>query len=71
MVWRTQLFHLPSSCAAKELGISSTMLKKLCRHHSIGRWPYRKVRSLEILKEAIERDVNIPDDMRKVRISYL
>ena len=34
--------HLPLREAALSLGISSTTLKKTCRHFGIPRWPYRR-----------------------------
>ncbi|KAF0973489.1 hypothetical protein FDP41_008193 [Naegleria fowleri] len=39
--------------ACEAIGISSTSMKKLCRHFNIPRWPYRKLRSLYIKKEKI------------------
>lgn len=39
----SKYFHLPIVDAAKELGMCTTMLKKLCRRCGISRWPYRKV----------------------------
>lgn len=40
-------FHLPLGDAAKQLGVSLTYMKKLCRSYSITRWPFRKVRAAE------------------------
>ncbi|KAG2379051.1 hypothetical protein C9374_007689 [Naegleria lovaniensis] len=39
--------------ACEAIGISSTSMKKLCRHFNIPRWPYRKLRSLYIKKDKI------------------
>lgn len=39
----SKYFHLPIVDASKELGMCTTMLKKLCRRCGITRWPYRKV----------------------------
>jgi len=36
------MFSRPQACAAKELGISLTALKQICRKLSIVRWPYRR-----------------------------
>ena len=37
-------FHLPIQLASRKLGISQTLLKKICRNNGIERWPHRKVR---------------------------
>jgi hypothetical protein len=42
-----QHFDHPISRAAKNLAVSETYLKKLCRHFNIYRWPYRKLTSLQ------------------------
>lgn len=42
-------FHLPSTTAAKELKVGSTVLKKQCREFNIMRWPHRKIKSLKAL----------------------
>ena len=39
-------FSRPIKQAASELGICTTLLKKICRQHGIKRWPYRKVTSI-------------------------
>jgi len=43
----SNFFHLPINDASKELGICTTLLKKICRRNGIARWPYRKIRSLD------------------------
>jgi hypothetical protein len=43
----SSFFHLPINDASKELGICTTLLKKICRRNGIARWPYRKIRSLD------------------------
>ena len=40
-------FSKPIKQAANELGICTTLLKKICRQHGIKRWPYRKVTSIQ------------------------
>jgi len=42
-----QFFNVPEKQVAKNLGVCLTSLKKLCRHHGIHRWPYRKLKSIE------------------------
>ena len=39
----SKFFTTPEKIVAKELGMSLTSLKKLCRQKGISRWPYRKV----------------------------
>src|SRR5690554_3832635 len=39
-----QYFHLPIVEVAAQLGICTTLLKKICRRHNIHRWPFRQVR---------------------------
>ena len=36
-------FHLPQNDAAKEVGVSATVCKKICRNAGLKRWPFRKV----------------------------
>ncbi|CAM9139107.1 unnamed protein product [Chrysoparadoxa australica] len=40
-------YHTPLNVAAKELNVSLTMLKKLCRQYGVKRWPHRQVTSLD------------------------
>ena len=40
------LFGVPQPLAAKELGISLTALKQICRKLGIVRWPYQRIGSL-------------------------
>lgn len=40
-------FDLPLGKASKELGVSTTIVKRLCRKLSITRWPYRQLASLD------------------------
>jgi len=49
----SNFFHLPINDASKELGICTTLLKKICRRNGIARWPYRKIRSLDKKKESL------------------
>lgn len=38
-----KLFDMTIDNACKNLGISKTSLKKICRHFNIQKWPYRRV----------------------------
>jgi len=40
------LFGVPQPLAAKELGISLTALKQICRKLGVVRWPYQRIGSL-------------------------
>ncbi|CAN0237196.1 unnamed protein product [Phaeothamnion confervicola] len=40
-------FHLPLVNVASKLGLSLTMLKRICRGLGLPRWPFRQIQSLE------------------------
>jgi hypothetical protein len=42
----SEYFHMPINDVSKELGICTTVLKKICRNLGIPRWPHRKVRNV-------------------------
>jgi len=50
----SQHFHLPLKDASKQLGLSTTAIKKLCRDHGIKRWPQRKIKSFNRQLEQLE-----------------
>jgi len=50
-------FHLPINIAAKNLGISVTILKSLCRKNKIKRWPYRKIHALKIIIRDLQNEL--------------
>ena len=52
----SRCFHLPINTAARELGVCVTALKKQCRRHGVPRWPHRKLKSLDKLKEKLEKE---------------
>ena len=47
-------FNTPIQEAAKALGVCPTILKKICRRLGIGRWPYRRVNSLNKMIATLE-----------------
>ncbi|KAJ1423401.1 RWP-RK domain [Sesbania bispinosa] len=51
-------FHLPIDKASKRVNLCPTVVKKVCRKGGLGRWPYRKVKSImkqiTILGRALE-----------------
>ncbi|CAN6278392.1 unnamed protein product [Urochloa humidicola] len=55
--------HMSKKDAAKELNISSTSLKRLCRKYNTHRWPARKIISInnkiKKLEQAAQRNVGI------------
>jgi len=38
--------HLPLAEAAKNMGMCTALLKRVCREHGITRWPHRQIRSI-------------------------
>ncbi|KAJ4973258.1 hypothetical protein NE237_006432 [Protea cynaroides] len=47
-------FYMPITQAAKELNVGLTQLKKRCRELGIGRWPHRKLMSLQTLIKNVQ-----------------
>lgn len=39
-------FDLPINEASEELGVSTTIVKRLCRKFGIKRWPYRQINAI-------------------------
>jgi len=58
-----QYFNIPEKQVAKNLGVCLTSLKKLCRHHGIHRWPYRKLKSIEKKIHRIRQNAGSFDDL--------
>ena len=46
--------YAPLSLCAAILGVCTTVLKKVCRHHGIRRWPQRKLQSLNKRIDVLE-----------------
>eukprot|EP00727_Mastigamoeba_balamuthi_P012547 m51a1_g7915 hypothetical protein (336) ;mRNA; r:208521-210261 len=55
-------FHMPISQAAKELGVCTTMLKKMCRKNGVPRWPFRKIHSLDRMISNMEQTLRSSQD---------
>ena len=51
-------FHMPITDAANQFGIRPTAFKKRCRSMGIRHWPYRKVRSLQRVLDAMYRQTS-------------
>lgn len=47
-------FHLPIAEVARQLGICTTLLKKVCRKNKILRWPYRQIKSITKSIQSLE-----------------
>lgn len=47
-------FGSPEKEVARSLGMCLTSLKKICRQHGINRWPYRKIKSLDVKLKKLE-----------------
>lgn len=47
-------FYLPIQSVSKELGICTTILKKLCRNNNIQKWPYRQIKSLTCAIQSLD-----------------
>lgn len=52
-------FDVPISKAAKELKVSLTVLKKICRELNIKRWPHRKMKSLKSIIDSVKVSISI------------
>lgn len=50
---RLKVWHLPIKAAAAQLDVGVSSLKKICRDHHIGRWPYRKLQCLARIQRQI------------------
>lgn len=50
------VFHLPINDAAKKLGLCVTVLKQKCREFGIVRWPFRKVKKIDMLIKQLEEE---------------
>ena len=65
-IMHTQVYHLPIEEAAAALSIGTTVLKKFCRKFSVGRWPYRKLSSIDKLIEIVRADAKDNPEMMAV-----
>lgn len=55
-------YHVPLNIAARQLNVSLTMLKKLCRAYGVKRWPHRQVSSLDKAISRLEEKINARKD---------
>lgn len=54
-----QVFTLTSKQAARSLGVGHSCLKRYCRRIGMSRWPYRKLASLDAMRDVIESDAHM------------
>ncbi|CAM9617884.1 unnamed protein product, partial [Chrysoparadoxa australica] len=47
-------FDYPIEEVSKKMGVSTTIIKRLCRKHGIKRWPYRQIRSINRSMQHVE-----------------
>eukprot|EP00761_Pharyngomonas_kirbyi_P011817 gb/GECH01011843.1/.p1 GENE.gb/GECH01011843.1/~~gb/GECH01011843.1/.p1 ORF type:complete len:320 (+),score=104.21 gb/GECH01011843.1/:1-960(+) len=59
-------FSLPETKAAKKLGMSLSTLKKTCRRLGISRWPYRKLKSIQLHIKRNRSDKNKLETLYKM-----
>jgi len=52
-----EYFHMPINEVARELGICTTVIKKICRKNGVSRWPYRKLKSINKMITNLESSV--------------
>ncbi|XP_011660335.1 protein RKD1 [Cucumis sativus] len=57
-----EYYYMPITQAAKELNVGLTLLKKRCRELGIGRWPHRKLMSIQTLIKNIKELIEKGDD---------
>lgn len=59
-------FHRPINDVARTLGVCVTVLKQVCREHGIVRWPYRKVRKLDSIIQALQGEAGAQQAAQQV-----
>ena len=69
-----QYYHLPLREATKQLGVSATSLKKVCRMLGVKRWPHRKLQKLDIdirrLREELATNI-MTESIRAEKLALL
>lgn len=50
----SQYFHLPINEVSQQLGVCTTVLKKICRNNGLERWPHRKIKSIDGLIDSLQ-----------------
>ena len=63
----SQVYTLPIEQAAEKLGLGLTVFKRYCRRYDVGRWPYRKLISIEKLLSTLTEDTSVDPIEAEVR----
>lgn len=65
-------FYLPMEEAGKRWGVSTTIIKRVCRKFGIERWPYRQIQSAQkkiaALEEMLRTRTRTPAEQEKVKV---
>lgn len=65
-------FHLPMEQAGKSWGVSTTIVKRVCRAFGIERWPYRQIQSarkrIDKLKEKLRAGGRHSAEREKIKV---
>lgn len=68
-----QQFHIPMEEAGRTWGVSTTILKRVCRAFGIERWPYRQIQSarkrIYTLKEKLRLGKKTAAEQGKIEVS--
>ena len=60
----SQYFHLPINEVSQQLGVCTTVLKKMCRSNGVERWPHRKIKSIDGLIDSLNTLIETePEDI--------
>lgn len=66
-------FHLPMEEAGRSWGVSTTIVKRVCRTFGIERWPYRQIQStrkrIDKLKEKIRAGTRDAAEQEKIKVN--
>jgi len=62
----SKYFHLPMKEVALELGVCTTMLKRLCRNHGIPRWPFRQIKSIDRMIKTMDKSKEVRMDSSRI-----
>lgn len=65
-------FHLPMEEAGKSWGVSTTIVKRVCRTFGIERWPYRQIQSarkrIDKLQEKLRAGGRTATEREKIKV---